>query len=226
MATWLEKNDDICNEWAVREKPADWDKWEALRQMARERKWKLAEGIPISGWWEKRQEMKEIGESWVVFAVLAKAIDDSTPLPPHGYDPEEDRPYAYDNWAEAEEARMDRVHEELGKAWDELVERAYQIKQQATPPPAATPPPDEAAAKGDKLNRKQLIFLQMLIKQWKHHYEQNDPMTDMAAAESVEGTPVYRNDRSQATAFNKWKQHLPNELRPPTSNRGGKRSPK
>ena len=96
------------------------------------------------------------------------------------------------------------------------------------PPPVTAPTPDEAeaAAKGEDLSGKQLIFVKMLLEQWKHYYETKLTMTDEAAAATVDGTPIYTSDKSQATVYNKWKQRLPKELRPPKSKRGGKRSPK
>ena len=114
------------------------------------------------------------------------------------------------------------------------MKRAYKIKQQQQQKaaeemqPEPEPPPDEAEVKkGDELSGKQLIFVEMLLEQWKHYCEKKLPMTDLAAAESVDGTDFYTSSRSQATAYNKWKnQNIPNDLRPPKPTRGGKRSPK
>ena len=64
----------------------------------------------------------------------------------------------------------------------ELNSLAQHPTQSKDAPPAACEPPPDEAADGENLSRKQLIFLQMLIEQWKHYYEQNLPMTDLEAA--------------------------------------------
>lgn len=121
---------------------------------------------------------------------------------------------------------IDENHSMLSKY--ELNRMGQLATQSKGAPPVTAPTPDEAevAAKGEDLSGKQLIFVKMLLEQWKHYYETKLTMTDEAAAATVDGTPIYTSDKSQATVYNKWKQRLPKELRPPKSKRGGKRSHK